>query len=172
MRAKVAERETAKWTSPIVFRSKLDACLCLFIENRRLRAVTERDSYSIPGMDKCIDLLGKEQVFSALEANSGYLQIKMDNKDADKTALDTHHSPFCYTRMQLCLDDASTTFQMALALILEPAKWNFAIVYIDDIMSFSKSPLTHRKSSETTLGCRLDTEDEKIYPFFFCKFND
>lgn len=77
-----------------MFVPKKEDNLRFCVDYRRLNAVTERDSYPIPRMEKCIVLLGKTKMFLTLDANSGYWQIEMDNKDVDKTVFVTQHGLF------------------------------------------------------------------------------
>ena len=57
--------------------------------------MTVRDVYTIPRMDKCIDNLVDAQVFSTLDANSGYWQILIATKDCDKTTSTTYSVLTC-----------------------------------------------------------------------------
>lgn len=66
-----------KWTAPIILVPKEDKTLQLCFDCRKLNASTKRVSYPTFHMIKFIDLLGEAAVFSALDANSGYLQIKI-----------------------------------------------------------------------------------------------
>lgn len=70
--AGVAEPETTEWASSIVSVPKKDGCFRVYVDYRRLNAVTIQYSYPIPRMDECIDSLGEAQVFSALDANYRY----------------------------------------------------------------------------------------------------
>lgn len=69
-------------------------------------------------MDVCSDSMGDAQIFSALDSNSGYWQIRMDDKDIYKVTFVTHHGLFRYTRMLFELKNAPATFQGAVDVIL------------------------------------------------------
>lgn len=135
----VAETATTEWASPIVFAPKKNCRLRSCANYRKLNAVTVRDSYLIPRMDTCIASFRSANVFSTLDASRGYLQIEMDDNDMDKTALVKHKGLFRYTQMPFGLKNAPVTFQRAMNIIMVPIKWQNALVYIDNIVIFSKS---------------------------------
>lgn len=64
----------------------------------------------------------------------------MDEKDVNKAAFATNAGLFCYTNMSFGLKNAPATFQRATGVILASVKWQFAILYIDDIITFTQSP--------------------------------
>lgn len=86
-----------------MFVPKKNGSLHICVDYRLLNVVTVRGSCAISYMDKCIDMLGEKQIFSALNENSGYWQIEMDNIDIDNTALVTHHGLFKYSRVPVGL---------------------------------------------------------------------
>lgn len=93
-------------------------------------------------MDECIDSIGKIQIVSTLDANSGYWQLEMDEKDNEKNALVTHHGLFKYTRMPFGLKNATAKFQRFMNINLALVKWRHALVYTDDIINISKTQRT------------------------------
>lgn len=95
----VAKPGTTEWALPIVFVPKKDGIIHFCADYRRLNAVSERDSYPIPRIGKCIDSLGEGQTFPTFEANSWYGQIERDRNDIDKTVFVTNHELFIYTRV-------------------------------------------------------------------------
>ena len=139
LKAGVIEPAKTEWAAPIVFAPKKDGSLRFCVDYRRLNAETVRDSYPIPRMDECIDSLGDAQLFSTLDANSGYWQIEMAEEDKNKTAFTTHYGLFRYLRMPFGLKNAPATFQRAIDIILSTVKWQFALIYLDDVVVFSRT---------------------------------
>lgn len=90
-------------------------------------------------MDKCIDSLGKATVFSTFDANNWYWQVEIDEKQRDKTAFTTQHGLYRFIRMSFVFRNAPGTFQRKMDGILSSVNWQFALVYLDDIVTFSKS---------------------------------
>ena len=78
-----------------------------------------------------------------MDANWGYWQIEMDEASKDLTSFVSHHGLFRYKRMPFGLKNAPYTFQRAMDIILAPAKWQFAIVYLDDIIILSNTLEEH-----------------------------
>ena len=139
----VIEEAECEWASPIVFVPKADGTLRFCVDYRRLNAMTVRDSYPIPRMDECIDSLGDARVFSTLDANSGYWQIEVDPNDRDKTAFTSHFGLYRFKRMPFGLKNAPGTFQRAADVILAKVRWQTALVYLDDVIVYSKNVSEH-----------------------------
>lgn len=85
-KAVIAEPVVTECALPIVFVPKKDKTLRFCIDYRRLNAVTERDSHPILRIDKCVDSLGEEKMFSTLDANPKYWQIVTDKKNVESMA--------------------------------------------------------------------------------------
>jgi Reverse transcriptase (RNA-dependent DNA polymerase) len=98
-----------------------------------LNALTIKDSYHLPRMDKCLDSLGDATSFSTLDCNSGYWQILMREEDQNKTAFVTHCGVNRFKSMLFGLCDAPAIFQSALDMIIAKVKWNYALIYLDDV---------------------------------------
>lgn len=78
---------------------KNDGSLRFCDDYRKLNAVTNLDSYTVPRMDKCIDFLEEAVVFSALDANSGNRQAEVGDTDRDKVAFRSYHGRYSFIRM-------------------------------------------------------------------------
>lgn len=137
---KVGDSATTEWASSVVFAPKKDGSLRFCVDHRRLNVMTVRDSYPIPKIDECIDSLGTAAIFSTLDANSGYWQIEMYEKNVDKTDSVTYNGLYRYTRMLFGLKNAPVTFQRAINVILTTVNWQYALVYIEDVIIFSSTP--------------------------------
>lgn len=94
-------------------------------------------------MDECVDSLGNAEVLTTLDSNSGFWQIAVDKEDVSKTAFTTHEGLFEFVRMPFGLCNAPVTFLRALDISLASFKWKCCIVYIDDVVIFSKSIEEH-----------------------------
>ena len=147
----VIEEAECEWASPVVFAPKPDGTLRFCVDYRRLNAMTVRDSYPIPRMDECIDSLGDANVFTTLDANCGYWQIEIDEDDRDKTAFTSHWGLFRFKRMPFGLKNAPGTFQRAADVILSKVKWQTALVYLDDVIVYSKTYEEHFEHLRTVL---------------------
>ncbi len=147
----VIRPSNSEWASPVVLAPKGDGSLRFCVDYRRLNAATKRDSYPLPRMDDCIDSLGDAQYFTTLDANSGYWQLPMREEDIPKTAFVTHDGLYEYLRMPFGLRNAPASFQRALNIILAGFNWQTCLVYIDDIIIYSKTAEAHLKDVESIL---------------------
>jgi hypothetical protein len=148
----VIEPSASEWASPVVLVPKPDGSLRFCVDYRKLNAVTERDVYPLPRMDDCLDSLGDAKVFSTLDANSGYWQIRVSKQDQEKTSFTCHSGTYQFRRMPFGLVNAPATFQRAMDVILSPVKWKSCLVYLDDIIVYSSSLEQHVKDLDFVLS--------------------
>lgn len=82
--------------SPTVIFFKKEESFRFSVNYLKLNAMTIWDSYTMSLMDECMDWLGTETIFSTLDENCSYWQVKMAERHRDKTAFSSHHghSPF------------------------------------------------------------------------------
>jgi len=102
-------------------------------------------------MDDCIDSLGKARIFSTLDCNSVYWQIPVAPEDREKTAFISHAGAWKFKRMPFGLTNAPATFQRALEILLAGVKWQFCLVYLDDVIIFSCTEEEHIKHVDRVL---------------------
>lgn len=103
-------------------------------------------------MDKCLDSLGEEGIFSTLDANYGYWQIEVHDRDNDKTTFTSLHALYRSFLMLLRLKNAPSTFQREMDIGLSPGKWKFLLIYLDDVIIFSTSVEEHLDHLLPVLG--------------------
>lgn len=141
--ADVIEPANSEWSSPVVLVPKADGTQRFCVDYRRLNKITVRDSYPLPRMDECLDSLGDAQYFTTLDCNSGYWQIPVEHRDRDKTTFTCHAGTFRFKRMPFGLMNAPGTFQRALDIILAKQRWKNCLVYLDDVIIFSRDTEAH-----------------------------
>jgi len=86
LKAGVIEPSCSPFMSNIVVVTKKDGSLRFCVDYRRLNSVTRRDAYLLQRIDSCLDALSGARYFSAFDLRSGYHQVPMDMRDADKTS--------------------------------------------------------------------------------------
>ena len=140
LEAGVIEPGQSEWASLVLLVPKPDGSMYFCVDYRMLNAVTVKDTYPLPRMDECLDSLGDTKVFSALDAISGHWQIPIPESYRGKTAFSCHSGLYRFSRMPFGrLTNAPATFQRAMDILLSPFRWKSCLVYLDDIIIFSKS---------------------------------
>ena len=151
MEAGVIEPCNSEWASPVVLAPKADGNWRFCVDYRRLNAATVPDSYPLPRADDCLDSLGEAVIFTTLDCNSGYWQIPLPDEDKDKTTFISHMGTHRYIRMPFGLRNAPATFQRALDIILSGVRWQTCLIYLDDVIVFSKSMEKHIQDVDEVL---------------------
>ena len=152
MNAGLIEPANTEWASLVVLVPKKDGSLRFCVDYRRLNAKKRADSYPLPRMDHCIDSLGDASVCTTLDCSSGYWQIPVAPADCDKTTFTTRMGTFRYLRMTFGLRGAPATFQRAPDIIISRVRWQICLVYLDDVIVFSRTQVEHAKHLDAVLG--------------------
>lgn len=118
----VIEPANTEWNCLITFASKKDGLSRFCVDCRKLDAVSVWDVYPLSRLAQCIDFLGEGIFFSTLDANSGYWQIAIDERDRPKTVFTNDHGLFQFVRMPFGLKNEPMTFQQAIDIILSSVK--------------------------------------------------
>ncbi len=112
----VIEPSQSEWGAPVLLFPKKCGKLRFCVDYRRLNTMTIKDSYPLPRIDDCIDSHGDAIIFSTLDANSGYWQMKIRKQDRHKTAFVTHNGVFQYVRMPFGLTNAPACLSTELSI--------------------------------------------------------
>ena len=145
-----AVRESqSPFSSNIVLVRKKDNSLRFCIDYRKLNNRTIRDAYSLPRIDESLDSLSGSKYFSKLDLRSGYWQVGVKETDKYKTAFSAGPLGFfeC-NRMAFGLTNAPATFQRLMERCMGELHLKECLIYLDDIIIFSKSFDEHIKSVE------------------------
>lgn len=147
----VVRRSASPWGFPVVLVPKKDGSSRLCVDYRRLNQVSRKDAYPFPSIDAIISNLGGAKYFTTLDASKGYLQVRMEPGDAEKTAFVCHRGLFEFSRMPFGLTGAPMTFQRLIDRVLGEAKWAHALAYLDDIVVYSRTFEDHLRHLEDVL---------------------
>jgi len=143
LEADVIEPTSSEWGFPVVLVPKKYGALRFCVDYRLLNVVTKKHSYRLPRMDECIDSLGEATIFSTLDCNTGYWQVTIAPEDREKTACVCREGAYQYKRMSFGLTNAPAMFQRALDLILSGVKWQSCLIYLEDVIVYSKTEGEH-----------------------------
>ncbi|KAJ9509789.1 hypothetical protein QJQ45_011602 [Haematococcus lacustris] len=131
--------------------------------------MTVRNRYPMPRIEDLFDKLSGAKVFSSIDLQSGYHQIRITPEDIPKTAFRTPFGHYEYLVLCFGLTNAPATFQAEMNRIFSDYINDFVVVYLDDILIYSKSAADHAKHLELVLK-RL-REHELYAKLKKCDFN-
>jgi hypothetical protein len=137
--------------SPILFVPKSDGTLRLCVDYRGLNKITIKNRYPLPLISEILDRLSEAKVFTKLDLVNAYHRIAIHPDDVWKTAFRTRYGHFEYAVMPFGLTNAPATFQAWINKALAGYIDDFCIVYLDDILIFSKNPEEHKEHLEKVL---------------------
>ena len=135
----------------------------LVIDYRQLNDVTVGDSYPLHNITDILDQLGQSKYFTIIDLQSGYHQIPMDPKDAQKTGFSTEEGHFQFSRMPFGLKTAPATFQRLMDNVLAGLLGTRCFVYLDDIVVYARD-LDEHTEKLTEVFSRLSEHNLKINP--------
>jgi hypothetical protein len=135
----------SSWGCSTLFVEKNDKELCLCVDYCPLNAVTIKNKYPLSRIDILFDQLAGAQVFSKMDLCSGYHQIKIHVKDIPKAAFTIRYGLFEYLIMSFGLTNAPAHFMYLMNSIFMPELDKFVVVFIDDILIYSRSMEEHEK---------------------------
>jgi hypothetical protein len=151
---------TSPWGCLALFVKKKDENLRLCVDYRPLNAVTIKNKYSLPRIDVLFDQLVGAKVFSKIDLRSGYHQIKIRASDIPKTAFSTRYELYEYLVMSFGLTNAPAYFMYLMNSVFMPELDKFVVVFIYDILVYSKNEDDHTKHLHIVLQ-RL--RDHRLY---------
>jgi hypothetical protein len=147
---------------------KKDKEMCLCVDYRPLNAVTIKNKYPLPRIDILFDQLAVAQVFSKIDLRSGYHQIKIRAEDIPKTAFTTRYGLFEYLVMSFGLTNAPPHFIYLMNSVFMLELDKFIVVFIDDILIYSRSMEEHEEHLQIVLQ---QLRDHQLYAKFNkCEF--
>lgn len=134
------------WGSPILFVPTPNGKLRMCVDYRAVNALTVKNRYPLPRIDDLLDHLQGAKVFSTIDLQSGYmLQVRIHEADIPKTAFITHQGLYEYTVLPFGLTNAPATFQTLMNRMFAKHLNKSVLVYMDDVMIFSKVLKNMRK---------------------------
>jgi hypothetical protein len=139
----VIHPSTIPYYSPMVMVLKKEGTWCMCPNFCALNKLTIKDKFPIPIIDDLLDEMSGAQYFTKHDVHSGYHQIRMQEVDIPKTAFGIHEGHYEFLVMPSSLCNAPSTFQSLMNHVFHPFLHNFVLVFIDDILIYSKTWKSH-----------------------------
>ncbi len=167
--AGIIKKSHSPWASNIVLERKKNGKLRLCIDFRQLNNRTIKDSYALPRIEEMLDCLRGMKYFSVLDMKSGYHQVEIHEEHKERTAFTVGPLGFYeFNRMPFGLSNAPATYQRLMEECLSGLHLNICLVYIDDLIIFSRTYEEHLERLELVFK-RLQDCGLKLAPSK-CKF--
>ncbi|GKA53473.1 putative reverse transcriptase domain-containing protein [Tanacetum coccineum] len=159
---------SSPWGVPVLFVKKKDGSFRMCIDYRELNKLTVKNRYPLPRIDDLFDQLQGSNIYSKIDLRSGYHQLRVREQDIPKTAFRTRYGHFEFQVMPFGLTNAPAVFMDLMNRVCKPYLDKFVIVFIDDILIYSKDKKEHEEHLKAILGL---LKEEKLYAKFSkCKF--
>ncbi|KAL0541244.1 hypothetical protein IC582_021286 [Cucumis melo] len=137
------------WGAPVLFVKKKDGSMRLCIDYRELNKVTVKNRYPLPRIDDLFDQLQGATVFSKIDLRSGYHQLRIKDRDVPKTAFCSRYGHYEFIVMSFGLTNAPAVFMDLMNRVFKEFLDTFLIVFIDDILIYSKTEAEHEEHLRT-----------------------
>ena len=124
---------------------KKDGLMRLCIDYRELNKVTVKNRYPLPRIDDLFDQLQDATVFSKINLLSGYHQLRIRDIDIHKTAFRSLYGHYEFIVMSFGLTNAPIVFIDLMNMVFKDFLDTFVIVFIDDILVYSKTEVEHEE---------------------------
>ncbi|GJW58436.1 putative reverse transcriptase domain-containing protein [Tanacetum coccineum] len=159
---------SSPWGAPVLFVKKKDGSFRMCIDYRELNKLTVKNRYPLPRIDDLFDQLQGSSIYSKIDLRSGYHQLRVREQDIPKTAFRTRYGHYEFQVMPFGLTNAPAVFMDLMNRVCKPYLDKFVIVFIDDILIYSKDKKEHEEHLKAILEL---LKEEKLYAKFSkCEF--
>ncbi|GKA97366.1 putative reverse transcriptase domain-containing protein, partial [Tanacetum coccineum] len=154
--------------APVLFVKKKDGSFRMCIDYRELNKLTVKNRYPLPRIDDLFDQLQGSSVYSKIDLQSGYHPLRVREEDILKTAFRTHYGHYEFQVMPFGLTNAPVVFMNLMNRVCKPYLDKFVIVFIDDILIYSKNKEEYEEHLK--LIFELLKKEELYAKFSKCEF--
>ncbi|GJX21029.1 putative reverse transcriptase domain-containing protein [Tanacetum coccineum] len=143
-RRSVDNQSSSPWGAPVLFIKKKDGSFWMCIDYRELNKLTVKNRYPLSRIDDLFDQLQRSRVYSKIDLRSGYHQLRVRKEDIPKTTFRTRYGHYELQVMPFRLTNALTIFMDLMNRVCKPYLDKFVIVFINDILIYSKNKKEHK----------------------------
>nr|GEZ92943.1 putative reverse transcriptase domain-containing protein [Tanacetum cinerariifolium] len=159
---------SSSWGASVMFVRKKDGSFQMCIDYRELNKLTVKNRYPLPRNDDLFDQLQGSSVYSKIDLRSGYHQLRVQEEDIPKTAFRTRYGHYEFQVMPFGLTNAPAVFMDFMNRVCKPYLDKFVIVFIDDILIYSKEEKEYEEHLKAIL--ELLKKEELYAKFSKCEF--
>jgi hypothetical protein len=141
--AGVVHLSNSLWLAPVVLTQKKDGSMWFCVDYHGLNSLTKKDAYPLPQTDNLINACKGSVYWSGLDLVAGYWQIPLCECDKEKTAFSVSNGLMEFNVLPFGLLNALGSFQCNMEALLKGLTWECCLVYLDDIIIFSKTFNNH-----------------------------
>ncbi|GKF27331.1 putative reverse transcriptase domain-containing protein, partial [Tanacetum coccineum] len=154
---------SSPWGASVLFMKKKDGSFRMCIDYRELNKLTIKNRYPLPRIDDLVDQLQGSSVYSKIDLRSGYHQLRIREEDIPITAFRTRYGHYEFQVMHFRLTNAPAIFIDLMNRVCKPYLDKFVIIFIDDILIYSKNKEEHGEHLKTILNL---LRSEKLFAKF------
>nr|GEY94035.1 putative reverse transcriptase domain-containing protein [Tanacetum cinerariifolium] len=159
---------SSPWGAPVLFVNKKNGSFWMCIDYRELNKLTVKNHYPLPRIDDLFDQLQGSSVYSKIDLRSGYHQLRVREEDILKIVFRTRYGHYEFQVMPFGLTNAPAVFMDLMNRVCKPYLDKFVIVFIDDIIIYSKDEKEHEEHPKAIL--ELLKKEELYAKFSKCEF--
>ncbi|GJS75514.1 putative reverse transcriptase domain-containing protein [Tanacetum coccineum] len=159
---------SSPWGASVLFVKKMDGSFRMCIDYQELNKLTVKNHYPLLRIDDLFDQLQGSSVYSKIDLRSGYHQLRVREEDIPKTAFRTRYGHYEFQVMPFGLTNAPAVFIDLMNWVCKPYLDKFVIVFIDDILIYSKRKQEHKEHLKLIL--ELLKKEELYAKFSKCEF--
>nr|GEU64647.1 putative reverse transcriptase domain-containing protein [Tanacetum cinerariifolium] len=152
------------WGAPVLFVKKKDGSFRMCIDYRKLNKLTVKNRYPLPRIDDLFDQLQGSSINLKIDLRSGYHQLRVQEQYIPKTTFRTRYGHYEFQVMPFGLTNAPAVFMDLMNRVCKPYMDKFVIVFIDDILIYSKDKKQHKEHLKAILELLKKEEGIHVDP--------
>ena len=154
------QRSQSRYGAPVLLTPKKDGGTRMVVDYREINKITVKNGYPLPAVDELFPIVQGAKVFSKIDLHSGYYQIRIAEKDREKTAFVTRYGSYEFLVLPMGLCNSPGTFMELMNWVFEKQLDKYVIVFLDDVLIFSKTEEEHEQHMKGVLQI---LRDNKLY---------